>query len=73
MKLEIPEDPLRASLPYGILPALVCFIAVFIRSRESAAFPFDLRFLPVGMLIGFLLIPIHEFLHAVCYPKEATV
>ncbi len=73
VKIERPDDLLSASVPYGIVPMLLCFIAVFIKKSASTEFIFDLRFMPIGFLIGFLLMPVHEFLHAVCYPKEATV
>lgn len=40
---------------------------------QADSFIFDLRFMPLGFVIGFLLIPVHEFLHALCYPKGAKV
>ena len=64
---------MRASLPYGIIPLLICFACIFYKRNMSDEFIFDLRFMPLGFVIGFLLIPIHEFLHAVCYPKNAKV
>lgn len=73
VKINRPDDILKTSLPYGIVPMAICFIFVFLKKNASEGFIFDLRFMPVGFLIGFLLIPVHEFLHAVCYPKEATV
>ncbi len=73
VKLKRPDDILKASLPYGIFPLIICFVCVFIKKNASDAFIFDLRCMPAGFIIGFLLIPIHEFLHAVCYPKNAKV
>ncbi len=73
VKIKRPDNILSTSLPFGVIPAVLCFIAVFIRRSESTDFLFDLRFMPVGFIIGILLIPVHEFLHAVCYPKEAVV
>ncbi len=72
-KLMRPDDILKASLPYGILPMIVCFACVFYKKSLSDGFLFDLRFMPLGFVIGFLLIPIHEILHAVCYPSNAKV
>lgn len=72
-KLEMPSDILKASLPYGILPMLLCFTCVFCKRTISSEFLFDLRFMPLSLLIGFLLIPLHEFLHAICYPSDAIV
>lgn len=73
VKIERADNLLSASLPYGIIPMILCFVAVFIKKSAGAEFLFDLRFMPIGFLIGFLLIPVHEFLHAVCYPKGVTV
>ena len=73
VKLNRPDNILSASLPYGIIPMIICFAFVLIKKNTSTEFIFDLRFMPVGFLIGFLLMPVHEYLHAICYPKEATV
>ncbi len=72
-KLKRADDILKASLPYGILPMILCFACIFIKREASDGFLFDLRFIPVSFLLGFALIPVHELLHAVCYPKDATV
>ena len=72
-KIERPDDILKASTPYGILPAALCFLCVFLKRGASSEYLFDLRFIPISFLLGALLIPVHEFLHAVCYPDDATV
>ena len=72
-RLDFPEHMLTASLPYGILPMLVCYAALFGKIAASPVFPLDRRFVPLGILLGLLLIPVHEVLHAVCFPKAATV
>lgn len=72
-KLEMPSDILKASLPYGIIPMLLCYACVFYKRNISSEFLFDLCFMPLSLLIGFLLIPVHEFLHAICYPSDAIV
>lgn len=73
VKLKRPDNLLKASIPYGIIPLIVCFACVFFKKNASDSFIFDLRFMPLGFVIGFLLIPVHEFLHALCYPKGAKV
>lgn len=72
-RLDFPEHMLTASLPYGILPMLVCYAALFGKIAASPVFPLDRRFVPLGILLGLLLIPVHEVLHAACFPKAATV
>jgi len=73
VKINRPDDILKASLPYSLIAMGICFLAVLFKKRTSEAFIFDLRYMPVSFLIGFSLIPVHEFLHAICYPKAATV
>ena len=72
-KIKRPDNILKASLPYGIFPLILCFACVFAKKNASDEFIFDLRFMPLSFAIGFLLMPIHEFLHAICYPKNAKV
>lgn len=72
-RLEFPKHMLTAALPYGVLPMLVCYAALFGKIAVSPVFPLDRRFVPLGLLLGLLLIPVHEVLHAVCFPKGATV
>lgn len=67
-------DPLSAStLPYGLAPLLLCFGALFGKAWLLGRFPMDTGAIPVGILLGLLLIPVHEYLHGVCYPKGCTV
>lgn len=74
VKISQPDDIVKGSTPYMILPCAVCMASVFIKSRMAGDFLLDLWFMPLGFLIGFLVaMPLHEFLHAVCYPRGATV
>lgn len=72
-KLQRPADVLKASVPYGIIPMLICFSCVFYKKSAASGFLFDPRLLPLSFVLGFLCIPLHELLHAVCYPRQATV
>jgi len=71
-----PIDILKSIFAiHGIIPfGDMLFCLFFIKEKMQAKSLFlILRFMPIGFLIGFLLIPVHEFLHAICYPKEAVV
>lgn len=73
-RLDRPDDIVSASTPYMILPCVLCFLAVFAKSRAMGEFPFDLRFVPLAFLVGFLAaLPLHELLHGLCYPVGAEV
>ncbi len=67
-------DPLSAAtLPYGLVPLLLCFVALFFKAWRMGRFPMEVEMLFVGVLLGLLLIPVHEYLHGVCFPQDATV
>lgn len=73
-KISRPDNIIKSSLPYGILPMLICFSAVIIKKNISNEFIFNLWFMPLGFIIGFIIaLPMHEYLHAIFYPKNATV
>lgn len=57
-----------------ILPCIVCFVAIFIKRAQSDEYIFNLWFMPLSFFIGFFVaMPLHEFLHAIIYPKGAKV
>ena len=62
------------SLPYGVLPAIICGLTVFLKAFLNKKMPVEPIFLIPAFVIGILVaMPLHEFLHALCYPKGATV
>lgn len=72
-EITSPDHYFLASLKYGIIPMLVCFAALFGKRMLYGEFPLDRRFLIIGIVIGILLIPVHELLHSVCFPRGSTV
>lgn len=73
-KIGRADDIVKASIPYMILPCIICCFVVFRKRIIADTFLFDLRFIPISVIVSFLVgIPIHEYLHAVCYPSEAVV
>ena len=72
--IDRPNDIFKSSIPYIILPCIVCFVAIFIKKAQVDEFIFDLWFMPLSFIIGFFVaMPLHEFLHAISYPKGAKV
>ena len=82
---NLPENALRLDTPHSIaetlkkaapIEAVLCvvlFVAMFIKSivnHDLVIHPIAVAF---GFIIGFLLLTIHELLHAVVYPKAANV
>lgn len=74
VKLRTSENVFRDSLPYGIPAFLICFAAIFMKTFLNREFLFSPVFLIPAFVIGFIVaLPLHELMHAVCYPKDATV
>ena len=72
--IDRPDDIIKASIPYMIIPCIVCFVAVFTKKAQVDEFIFDLWFMPLSFIIGFFVaMPLHEFLHAICFPKGEKV
>ena len=73
VKLKRNSDIFTGSLLYGIIPFFVCLLIIYIKWHwlgTKTVFP---ALVPVGILIGLLLMPVHELLHAVCYCEGQTV
>lgn len=71
--LKRPDNIFRASIPYGILPLILSYVPIIVKwfvLDERAVNPI---YIPLGILIGLLLIPVHELLHALCYPDKSIV
>ena len=75
-KLDAPvttEDMMKKSMPIAIALCLIMFLTMFIKTftnKSRVVFP---PMVLGGLLIGFLLIIVNEWLHAIVYPKEANV
>lgn len=75
-KLESEEDMKKMqikAIPFMIPSALICFIGMFTKTFLAGEKVINEWFIFVGVIIGFLLIIIHELLHAIAFPKNATV
>lgn len=73
-KLKMSENVFRDSLPYGIPAMLICFLAVFLKTYIYREFLFAPQYFLPAFIFGFLFaLPLHELMHAVCYPKGAVV
>lgn len=74
VKLNTSDKPFTDSIPYMIPSMVICFAVVFLKSFFTRSMPFSPIFFLPAFVIGFLVaLPLHELMHAICYPKEATV
>ncbi len=75
-KLNSEEDLKKMqikALPFMIPSVLICFICIFTKTFIANEKVINVGFLFLGVIIGFLLILVHELLHAIAFPKNATV
>ena len=73
VRLERKDNIFTGSLPYAIVPFLICLLVIFIKWRWLGTKTVYPALVPVGILIGLLLMPVHELLHAVCYGAGQTI
>ena len=74
MRQNRPAISGQNSLALTIIPCIVCFVAIFTKKAQSDEFIFNLWLMPLSFIIGFFVaMPLHEFLHAISYPKGAKV
>ena len=75
-KVDIPEDMdelMIKAIPFQLVAIVLITISVFVKVFISKQFPFNPVAMIVGFVIGFFAFIIHELLHAIVFPKEATV
>ena len=74
VKIRDSEGFIGKAVPFGIAPMIICMLIVFLKAYINKEPPISPIFLIPALLIGFIIaLPLHEYSHAVCYPKEATV
>lgn len=75
-KLDTPatmNEIMKKSIPIAVILCIIMFLTMFIKtftSKASVVFPPTVL---GGALIGFLLLIVHEWLHAIAYPSSAEV
>lgn len=75
-KLTVEEDMKKMqikALPFMIPSFLICFLCMFVKTFTAGEKVIHTGFLFIGAVIGFLLIIVHELLHAAAFPKNAAV
>ena len=75
-KLDMPSamnDMMLKALPFAIPSVLVLVLSMLAKTFSSDQVIVRREFLLLGFFAGFLGLILHEFLHAMVYPKEASV
>lgn len=75
-QLEIEEDMKKMqlkALPFMLPSIFICLLCMFIKTWLAEEKVVNLGFIFIGVILGFLLVIVHELLHAIAFPKDATV
>ena len=76
IRIETPstiEELMKKATPIAVILCVSLFAAMLVKNlycREMVIAPF---MIPVGFFIGFCLLIVHEWLHAIVYPRDAKV
>lgn len=75
-KMVLPvtmKEMMIKALPFAIIPFGVIFLSLFVKTFLAAKVVINPVSFFLGFILGFAGLFVHEWLHAVVYPKEATV
>lgn len=76
VKIPTPKSMVQIqaqSVPFLIPSFVLIFVSMFTKAKLCAEFRVHPLWIFAGVVCGFLLLFVHELLHACVYPKEATV
>lgn len=76
VRVEMEEDIKKMqmkAMPFMIPSVLICLVCMLVKTVIAGERVVHFGFLFVGVLAGLLLLVVHELLHAVAFPKDATV
>lgn len=75
-KLDSEEDMKKMqikALPFMIPSVLICLVCMLLKTFLADQKVINVSFLFIGVIIGLLLLIVHELLHAIAFSKNATV
>lgn len=71
--IERPDNIFKSSMLYGILPLIFSYAIICIKWFIIGERAMNPIYVPLGIILGLLLMPVHEVLHGVCYKKGQKV
>lgn len=75
VKIKMPKsssEQMIKALPFLIPVIIVMFLAMFIKTYIAKDMVVKGCAIFIGLIIGFVLLSVHELLHAIVYPKKAN-
>ena len=62
-RIERPDNIFKSSIPYGILPFIFSYAIIYIKWFVIGERAMNPIYVPLGIIFGLLLMPVHEVLH----------
>jgi hypothetical protein len=75
VKIKMPKNMselMVKGVPFAIPAFIIMFASVNIRTIINQQNIVSRPFILIGVIIGFILLLVHEYLHSIVYPKEAN-
>jgi len=75
VKMKMPKnmsEMMIKALPFLIPAFIIIFASMNIKTYINKQNIVNRQFIVIGAIIGFALLLVHEFLHAIVYPKDAN-
>lgn len=70
---QTESEMLIKGLIFMVFLLFVCIIFLLIKKHKQGNVKFNRKLIPVGIILGLVAILPHELLHAIAYPKGATI
>lgn len=76
VRIETPqsiEETMRKAAPIAVILCVLLFLTMLCKTIMNKAVVISPLFILIGFTLGYCLLMLHEWLHAIVYPKEAAV
>ena len=67
------EETMKRSMPIAVFLCVVVILTMFIKTFISKSVVIFPPMVLVGVILGYMLLIVHEWLHAIAYPRKANV
>ncbi len=67
------EEMMKRAAPIAVVLCAIMILTIFIKTISAGTMIIFPPAVLLGVALGFVLLLVHELLHAIIYPKEATV
>lgn len=76
IKIDVPntiDEMMKKAAPIAITLCIIMFVTMILKTTLNHTVVVHPLAIFIGFIIGFIMLPIHEWLHAIVYPRDAAV